>query len=251
MRVAVVSDIHSNLHALEAVLAAIEAEAPDELWCLGDLVGYGPRPNECCALIAERADGNAFYVEELVKMLIEDGVIETGDVDDPWLVHVERLAPERVPATLTGVLQTRLDSLAPAERDALQRSSVVGRVFWDGAVASLGQDGLEATATSLEQARQRELVLRHSRSSFDDSGEYRICVQLRDDDDPQAIGLEVGSLPGGRYALQRLTGEPRKVYDLIGPTFQRLAERPDRDPSRPGIEFYRRRNIIDLLLPVV
>ena len=56
MRVAVVSDIHSNLHALEAALAAIDAEAPDELWCLGDLVGYGPRPNECCATIAERAD---------------------------------------------------------------------------------------------------------------------------------------------------------------------------------------------------
>src|SRR5690349_1058024 len=56
MRVAVVSDIHSNLHALDAVLAAIEAEEPDELWCLGDLVGYGPRPNECCATIAERAD---------------------------------------------------------------------------------------------------------------------------------------------------------------------------------------------------
>ncbi len=56
MRVAVVSDIHSNLHALEAVLAEIDAETPDELWCLGDLVGYGPRPNECCATIAERAD---------------------------------------------------------------------------------------------------------------------------------------------------------------------------------------------------
>src|SRR5262252_6664058 len=56
MRVAVVSDIHSNLHALEAVLAAIDEEAPDELWCLGDLVGYGPRPNECCTAIAERAD---------------------------------------------------------------------------------------------------------------------------------------------------------------------------------------------------
>ncbi len=56
MRVAVVSDIHSNLHALEAVLEAIEADAPDEMWCLGDLVGYGPRPNECCAIVEERAD---------------------------------------------------------------------------------------------------------------------------------------------------------------------------------------------------
>ena|SRR5437660_26750 len=56
MRVAVVSDIHSNLHALDAVLAAIDAEPPDELWCLGDVVGYGPRPNECCAAIAQRAD---------------------------------------------------------------------------------------------------------------------------------------------------------------------------------------------------
>ncbi|MDX6479624.1 MAG: hypothetical protein QOG85_134, partial [Gaiellaceae bacterium] len=56
MRVAVVSDIHSNLRALEAVLEAIDADAPDELWCLGDVVGYGPRPNECCALVEERAN---------------------------------------------------------------------------------------------------------------------------------------------------------------------------------------------------
>jgi predicted phosphodiesterase len=55
MRVAVVSDIHGNLHALEAVLAALEDEAPDELWCLGDLVGYGARPNECCDAIAAGA----------------------------------------------------------------------------------------------------------------------------------------------------------------------------------------------------
>jgi diadenosine tetraphosphatase ApaH/serine/threonine PP2A family protein phosphatase len=55
MRVAVVSDIHSNLHALEAVLAAVDADAPDELWCLGDLVGYGPRPTECCAAVESRA----------------------------------------------------------------------------------------------------------------------------------------------------------------------------------------------------
>ena len=56
MQVAVVSDIHSNLAALEMVLAAIDQEGPDEIWCLGDVVGYGPKPNECCALIRARAD---------------------------------------------------------------------------------------------------------------------------------------------------------------------------------------------------
>jgi diadenosine tetraphosphatase ApaH/serine/threonine PP2A family protein phosphatase len=56
VRVAVVSDIHGNLHALEAVLESLAGDAPDEIWCLGDLVGYGPRPNRCCALVAERAD---------------------------------------------------------------------------------------------------------------------------------------------------------------------------------------------------
>ncbi len=55
MRVAVVSDIHGNLHALEAVLADIVREEADEVWCLGDVVGYGPHPNECCALVREHA----------------------------------------------------------------------------------------------------------------------------------------------------------------------------------------------------
>jgi len=56
VRVAVISDIHANLHALEAVLAEVTRESPDEIWCLGDVVGYGPRPNECCELVRERAD---------------------------------------------------------------------------------------------------------------------------------------------------------------------------------------------------
>jgi diadenosine tetraphosphatase ApaH/serine/threonine PP2A family protein phosphatase len=55
-RVAVISDVHGNRHALDAVLAAVAAEMPDEVWCLGDLVGYGPQPNECCAEVAARAD---------------------------------------------------------------------------------------------------------------------------------------------------------------------------------------------------
>ena len=52
---AVISDVHGNWHALEAVLEDVEREQPDELWCLGDLVGYGPRPNPCCAAVERRA----------------------------------------------------------------------------------------------------------------------------------------------------------------------------------------------------
>ena len=53
-RVAVITDIHDNLPALEASLQAIDAIRVDGLYCGGDLVGYGPHPNEVCALIAER-----------------------------------------------------------------------------------------------------------------------------------------------------------------------------------------------------
>ena len=80
--------------------------------------------------------------------------------------------------------------------------------------------------------------------------EYRVCVQWREGDDPDARGLEDGTLPGGRYARQRIEGEPPGVYGLIRLTFERLAKRPDSDSSRPSIEVYRRRDVIDLLLPV-
>jgi len=54
-RIAVIADIHANLPALQAVLAALEALEPDRVYCGGDLVGYGPHPNQVCALIEERA----------------------------------------------------------------------------------------------------------------------------------------------------------------------------------------------------
>jgi len=56
LRIAVISDIHANLPALEAVLAVIDKDPPDEIWCLGDVVGYGAQPNECASITAERAD---------------------------------------------------------------------------------------------------------------------------------------------------------------------------------------------------
>src|SRR5687768_13093073 len=73
-RIAVISDIHANLHALEAVLAAIDADGVDEIWCLGDIVGYGPRPNECTALVRERAAVCLAGNHDLVVL----GKIESG-----------------------------------------------------------------------------------------------------------------------------------------------------------------------------
>jgi diadenosine tetraphosphatase ApaH/serine/threonine PP2A family protein phosphatase len=56
LRVAVISDIHANRPALETVLEAIEASGVEEIWCLGDLVGYGADPDPCTELVRERCD---------------------------------------------------------------------------------------------------------------------------------------------------------------------------------------------------
>jgi diadenosine tetraphosphatase ApaH/serine/threonine PP2A family protein phosphatase len=56
MQVAIVSDIHGNRHAFEAVLADVRRSPAAEVWCLGDVVGYGADPNDCCVLAREHAD---------------------------------------------------------------------------------------------------------------------------------------------------------------------------------------------------
>lgn len=79
--------------------------------------------------------------------------------------------------------------------------------------------------------------------------EYCVCSQLLESDDPGALGVEVGTLAGGSYLRARLEGEPPALYEQIAPTFGEIANIADHDPSRPSIEFYRRRDVIDLLLP--
>ena len=83
------------------------------------------------------------------------------------------------------------------------------------------------------------------------SREYRACVEVGDGDDAPRLGLELGTLAGGRYARARLSGDPPAVYALIAPAMEALAQRTDADPERPSIEFYRRHDVIDLLQPVV
>lgn len=75
MRVTVISDIHGNLHALEAVFRALESEGADTLWSLGDVVGYGPRPNACCERVAARASVSLAGNHDL-------GVLGSLDLDE-------------------------------------------------------------------------------------------------------------------------------------------------------------------------
>jgi diadenosine tetraphosphatase ApaH/serine/threonine PP2A family protein phosphatase len=78
MRVAVISDVHANYHALAAVLRAVDREGVDEVWCLGDMVGYGPKPNECCDAVRERADLCLVGNHDLVSL----GELSVSDFND-------------------------------------------------------------------------------------------------------------------------------------------------------------------------
>ena len=66
-RIAVITDIHGNLPALEASLDAIDAMGVDAVYCGGDLVGYGPHPNEVC-----RADRGAWDPDDLRQLRLRD-----------------------------------------------------------------------------------------------------------------------------------------------------------------------------------
>ena len=125
-------------------------------------------------------------------MLIEQGVIErvtsderrvTSDEDsslvtrhsslaEAWLIHLDRLDAIHVPATLTGVLQARLDSLPVAERETLQRASVVGRLFWDAAVVYVGDDDPASVASVWPALGRRELVYSREETAFEGTREF-------------------------------------------------------------------------------
>jgi predicted ATPase/class 3 adenylate cyclase len=117
-------------------------------------------------LLVNRSEGNPYYVEELVQMLIDQEVIHTGE--ERWWVVLERLAELEVPATLTAVLQARLDRLTVGQKEALQQAAVVGRVFWDAVLAELGSGAEER----LGELAGRELVLPRRESAFAGTVEY-------------------------------------------------------------------------------
>ncbi len=131
-------------------------------------------PNELIEMIVARAEGSPFYIEELIKVLIEGEVILTNG--DPWSVRMDRLAGLKVPATLTGLLQARLDSLSASDREILQQASVVGRVFWTNVVQHMQNPEMQTEETavidSLGSLRKKELIFNNEESAFAETPEY-------------------------------------------------------------------------------
>jgi hypothetical protein len=69
---------------------------------------------------------------------------------------------------------------------------------------------------------------------------YTVCTPVREGDDPESLGLETGTLPGGAYLRGRLIGEPSVIYGLFGSGMQELQAMVQMDKARPLVEFYRR-----------
>jgi len=108
--------------------------------------------------VLERTEGNPLFVEETIRMLVESG---SGDG-----------AADRIPDTLQALIAARIDHLPPAAKTLLQRASVVGRVFWKGALGHLSPDVGEIDAL-LDDLLLREFVLREPRSSISGETAYR------------------------------------------------------------------------------
>lgn len=133
-------------------------------------------PQVLMELVVNEAEGNPFYIEELLKMMIEEGVIVKGEHN--WRVEPAKLAALRVPSTLNGVLQARLDAMLADERELLQVASVIGRVFWDAAIEDLWCGDESADSENRDCHRillslvAREVIYTRPHSTFANAQEF-------------------------------------------------------------------------------
>jgi class 3 adenylate cyclase/tetratricopeptide (TPR) repeat protein len=133
----------------------------------------GVLPETVRESIIGSSEGNPFYLEELVRMLVEDGLVRNEG--EGWTLDPGRVPSIRVPSSLTAVLQARFDMLPRDEQVVLQMSSVIGRTFWDRAVDSLAamDEDLESrTAQCLESLSCREMVDASAESAFEGAREF-------------------------------------------------------------------------------
>jgi len=130
-------------------------------------------PKAFYEFVSRRAEGNPYHIEEFIKMLIQDGVITQDGAR--WHIHAEQLTLTRIPATLTSILQARLDGIGSEARTVLQCASIFGRTFWNHAVSYLiGQRTGNAQNVDpvLQSLVEQELIVRNDTSAFHGTDEY-------------------------------------------------------------------------------
>ena len=142
-------------------------------------------PEEIIDLIVKKAEGSPFYVEELIRVLIEGDVIVRGQ--EQWSVQLDRLSDLKVPATLTGLLQARLDVLESETRETLQQASVVGRVFWTEIVEHMHNPEIPASkhkepiSEELRILHAKELVYQYHEANVQQAIEFIFKNQILHD----------------------------------------------------------------------
>jgi len=125
-------------------------------------------PEDLRAPIVERAEGNPLYVEELLRLLRDQGLLVAAE--DGWELRSGDELP--LPESIQALIAARLDTL-PADRKALlSDAAVVGKVFWAGAVARMGDRDLAEVAEALRELSRRDLVHPARRSSMAGENEY-------------------------------------------------------------------------------
>jgi len=149
------ADRHTDLH-LEPLTS------PNSEALVGNLLRVGALPEELAARILGRAEGNPFYVEEIIRSLLDDGTIEQDEETDGWCVtrEVDQIA---IPDTLQGVLLARIDRLQDDTKRVLQLASVIGRIFLYRLLAAIAEEEsrLDAHLVTLqwqEMIRERARV---------------------------------------------------------------------------------------------
>ncbi|MGB8647216.1 MAG: adenylate/guanylate cyclase domain-containing protein [Anaerolineae bacterium] len=165
----------SALHAIHIALSPLDARASDELAheLLKQVEGA---PEEQVQSIVARAEGVPYFIEELVNLLIDRGVVDTST--EPWRYVPQPVEAAQLPQTLQHLLLTRLLALPLPQRIALQYGSIFGRRFWEGGLAAMG---LQDIPDLLAPLQPRGLVAPAPTSFFRDEREWHFRHALLHD----------------------------------------------------------------------
>jgi class 3 adenylate cyclase/tetratricopeptide (TPR) repeat protein len=125
-------------------------------------------PAEVQTLILERAGGNPLYAEEFVRLLRDRGLL----VGAGKVVGLAEGAEIPFPESVQALIAARLDTLAPERKTMLQDAAVIGKVFWAGAVASMGRSDRRDVREALHELSRKELVRPMRVSSMAGEDEY-------------------------------------------------------------------------------